>query len=327
MSTYREVLTKSNEIYRQNGLISHIIYFFLSILAGAFILLGIFYVDLLLLIVPFVLIPLIFASHIITISLRNSELLTFKGFMRSIFIYYSPKFSSTFRVIKNALWTLIMYASSLSILLILVNLLFYFFNYHGYASIYQSLYNSLATSYESFYNVLAANETFVNEMLIFVEIPTLFLSSFFYLYLTTKSSISLFIRTEPTLFTGKFCTYLNAKVLRNNRKEITPLFIKLNWPLFVLFILGFAGGVIVGYLVFKDYGSIFSISLAISIILSFGVYGPRLESNNEAIYLKYKEKYLEESDKYLKSIDSSLQAVLEQIKELEKTKKDSNESE
>ena len=58
----------------------------------------------------------------------------------------------------------------------------------------------------------------------------------------------------------------------------------LNWPLYVLFILGLLGGGYLGYLYEFDGPIICSFALAMGIFLSFGLFGGFAFANKEALF-------------------------------------------
>ena len=327
MISYKLARNDSYENYRKNGVISHVIFFFLILLAAAFTLIGIFFVDILFIVVPLIVFPLIFASEVIVILLRDQSQLTFGGFMRTFSIYFTSRFRSNFKVIINFLWSLIAYVASTFVLLIVINLCFYYCNYKNYAYIYELIYNNLGGSYQAIYNILEGHLDFLNDILLFTEVPALFVASILFFYLTTKHSVSLFMRLSAFGGAGNVITYLHRRIMKKYRKEYTSLFIKLNWPLFVLYIIGFIGGAVIAYYLYFGYGGVFSMALALGIFMSFGLYGPFLLANNEAIYKAFEPCYLEENEAFLKQFQVNLEAMLKSLEKTEEaTKKDSDES-
>ena len=104
---YSDLISISVNNYRKNGFISHVLFFFIMLLACAFLLLGLLLSDLIIFLIPFLFIPCFFAVQIAVILLREQEMISFRGFLRCYANYYSEKFMSTFRVIKAILWSLL----------------------------------------------------------------------------------------------------------------------------------------------------------------------------------------------------------------------------
>ena len=82
------------ENYRKNGMISHVLFLFIMLLACSILMLSLFLYDLVLIFVPFVILPCLFVCEIATISFREQSLMTFRGFFRCFKTYFSEKFGN-----------------------------------------------------------------------------------------------------------------------------------------------------------------------------------------------------------------------------------------
>ena len=60
---YSDLISISMNNYRKNGFISHVLFFFIMLLACAFLLLGLLLADLIIFLIPFLFIPCFFAVH------------------------------------------------------------------------------------------------------------------------------------------------------------------------------------------------------------------------------------------------------------------------
>ena len=329
----RQLMAISMDNYRKNGLISHAIFFFLSLLAAAFLLLCLFYVDLFLIIVPLIAIPLFFASQVIVVLFREESYLTFGGFFNCFKNYFTPKFASTFRVIKSAIWSFVVYLVFAIIYGITINLSFYYTNYMGYADIFTEIANTQIASTADINEIYNLHKDFFNKIMIYMNVPSLFVSAISFIYLIGRNAIGLFDRLNNMGEPGELNKLAHNNISNQYRKEINGAFIKLNWPLFFLFTLGFAGGAVLGYYNLGSYNGVYTLGIALAILISFGIYGPFFLANNEAIYLSFKDRYAEEKNKVkgqlMNSIEEMMKKYQEQYPELnedDEQKNDSDES-
>ncbi|MBO6280707.1 MAG: hypothetical protein J6M95_03925 [Bacilli bacterium] len=310
--------------YKRSGCISNILHFFLGLLAASFVLFGLFLSDLFIIVVPLLVIPTIFACQLATILLREQEMISFKGFVRCFGSYFSSKFNSTYRVIRSALWAFLIYIIFAVIYGVIVNLILYSNNFMGYQEIVKDVVDHLNVTPEEMTALLGKYDYFFKELLIYNYVPSLFVFSLSFIIVSTRFSVSLFERLENYEQSGRLDKIIQQNVMSKYFKEYNLTFIKLNWPLFLIYIISFGIGAYLGYLFFGSYTGIFTLGLSISIFVSYGIYGPFLLSNNEAIYESFKDKYISEVEILKTSFTSKLDELMKQIEE--ENKKDSNES-
>lgn len=326
--TYKELVAKSNEIHRKNGLISHLIFLLLGLLAAAFSLLGIFSALLEILIVPFIILPILFAATFLSLYLREASYISFKGFLISFATYFSNKFRSTFGVLRSGAIGIIIFTVVTLIYFPALNLSLYQTNWMNMQGILGDLTSLSTLDVESMLLIIDAHKEFFDILTILNFIPPYFVFGFVFFVSSTKNSISLFDRLNTKEgVPGRFNYLVHQNVMRKFRGEYNKRFYGLNWPMFVIFIASFALGTFLGYLVKKDFSTIYSFGMALSLFACFGIYGPFFISNNEAIYESFSAQYIDEKGGVTEEIAKALEEALKQMeKEDEDTKKDSDES-
>ena len=324
----RELMAISMDNYRKNGIIAHVIFFFLSLLAAAFLLLCLFYVDLFLLIVPLIAIPIFFAAQVIVVLLREENYLTFGGFFNCFKNYFTSKFASTFRVIRSAMWSFLIYIVFAIVYGIAINLSFYYTNYMGYAEIFAEISTTQIASTSDINEIYNLHKEFFNNLLIYMNVPSLFVSAISFIYLIGRNAIGLFDRLNNMGEPGE----LNKLAHNILAKHLNGAFIKLNWPLFILFAGGFAGGATLGYYYLGTYNGVYTLGIAIAIFATFGLYGPFFLANNEAIYISFKDQYVSEKIKLKGQLMMSVEEMMKKFQEKhpeqfqDEQKNDSDES-
>ena len=122
---------------------------------------------------------------------------------------------------------------------------------------------------------------------------------------------------------GKYITDVAYLTRKNNKKLYLKCFWSLNWPLAVLLVLSYALGTYIGYIYSFCSNAMFTFALAISIFISFSVFGPKYLANKQAIAEYMAPYYKMEEDK----LKMQFQNILDELtKASEETKIDSNES-
>ena len=312
---YRDLLKISMDNYRKNGFVSHVIFFFLSLFAAAFLLLCLFYVDLFLLIIPLIVIPIFFACQVVVILLREEDYLTFRGFLNCFRNYFTSKFASTFRVIRSALWSFLVYIAFYMIYGISINLSFYATNFMNYQSVYGDILNTMSVSIADLEAVVQAHRDFFEIILIYTNVPALYISAVFFIALIGINAIGLFDRLNNMSEPGRLHKVAHANLLINYRKEMYLSFFKLNWPLFLLFFIGFGGGAVIGYFTLHTYNGVYTLGIVLGVLVAFGLFGPFFLANNEAIYISFKERYLDEKNKLKGQLATSLEEMIKQLED------------
>ena len=323
----RDLMEKSKQNYRKSGFISHVIFLFLTLLAASFMMLCLFFVDLFLIIVPLIVIPILFACQVIVILLREEQYLTFRGFINCFTNYFTGKFASTFRVLKSALFSLVVYLVFLIIYSLTLNLSLYSVDYMGYHQVVDEITTGTLAGQLDIDAILNNHKAFFNQLLIFTNVPNLFVFAFTFTYLTSLYSVGLFDRLDKIDEPGKLNKLAQERVMSKYRKEYVTSFLKLNWPLLLLFAIGFTGGAFIGYFTLGSYTGVFTLGVVLALFLSFGLFGPFYLANNEAIYQLFKDRYIKEKEFVKGKYALTLEDLVKQYeKESEDKKKDSNES-
>lgn len=323
--TYKEIVRNSYQIYRKNGLIAYILFFFLALLASSFILLTVFLPILLWLVIPFIVIPILFSAQLAITLLREQNFFTFRGFLNCFVSYFKEKFRSTFAVIKNGLVTFGFSLLFAMIFAIIINLCFYYTNYLNYATILNQI-TLLVDDYDALIEYIKSQQVFFNYILIWNDLPISGFAYFLFVFLCSRSSISLFERMGSlTLTSGKLSTIIHNGVIRNNQKAFNRYYLELMWPFFLILLGSFALGSYIGYLVVSYNYPISIIGLSFSVLVTYGVFGPFYLSNKEAIYLALDNEYKVELDKFSKKIVQSLDQIMDELKKAkEEQEKDSD---
>ena len=307
--TNAEIRNLSRENVKKNGFIAIIVFFFMALISGSMVLLNLLFHGLYIIVIPLMVLPTCFAFQFALVALRESDTLSFSLVFTGFKRYFNQRFLGTYMVFKSLLWMLIIYVASLVTTSIVINLSFYVSNFMGFRDlINEILYEEMTT--EALDYLISSNQTLFDIYMVGISLPPLVALSYGGLLFYTRNSVSFFLRLSDLKYPGVYLSQLHLTMIKGNRRKFYKTMFALNWPVLVLFTLGFALGGYIGYLYQFNYSTMFTFGLALAIFLSFGLYGFKYFANKEAIYVGYIYGY-KDADSYL--IDLK-QKELERIK-------------
>ncbi|MBO4666766.1 MAG: hypothetical protein J5666_01365, partial [Bacilli bacterium] len=287
----KELWAISRQNHRKNGFIPYIVFFFASLLMAGFLALGLISPFILIPVIPLFVIPLFFAAEVSAISLRDMTYFTFKNFFKAFGIYFTNQFSSTYRVLKSFLFSLIFYGGTLLTSTFVSVVAFYFTNYCGFQELIHSISILDIINSEELLTLMNKFEYCINMLLICTNLPAVAMFYFTFMYLIEKNSISMFHRMENISASGKLMSDIQTLVYKNNKKLYLKYYLGLSWPLFILIVGGFAVGAYLATFYQLNATTMWVIGIGTSLIVSLTLYGNMHLTNKETIYLAFKEEY------------------------------------
>ncbi|MCR4911186.1 MAG: hypothetical protein K5925_01505 [Bacilli bacterium] len=288
--TNKELRKSSWDVVKKNGYFSIIVFFFMAIIIASLVFVNLLFDDLFLIVVPLVVLPICFAFQRAIIILRENDTLSFSLIFSGFSQYFSERFSSTYSFF-NSLWKLILiYLGVGFITFITVNLSFYNTNFLGMKDIIDEI-SSTQLTIEALDSLYEQHLDFFVSYRMALSLPCLFALSISALFFFSKNSISFFLRATPIKLSGRDISYLHLQMIKYHKGLFYKRYFALNWPLFILFIGGFALGGYVGSLYYYNSNSIFTFGLAFALVISFAIFGFKYFANKEAIYLSLVEQY------------------------------------
>ena len=308
----KEYVSYSRENVRKNGLFSFIIFFFAALLVSAMFCLNLLFDYAFILAVPLLILPTMFAFQRAIIILRDADTLSFSLVFSGYRKYFSERFMSTYSFFKTLLWVGITYLALSFVSSLAVNIIFYTTNYMGYTDMIYEIIEAPLTV-ESLEVIYENHIDLFNIYRMFLALPPLSICSLLSLFFFSRNSTSFFMRSSAVTFSGKYISNLSALTHRRYSKKFYSMFFYLNWPLFVLYIGGFALGGYLGSLYHFDLNTIFTFGVALGLFVSFALFGFKYFANKEAIYKSLLNEY-QETDEYIKR---SNQEKMEKLKQAE----------
>ena len=318
-----ELYSKSFINYRKTGFFAHVLHFFLMLVATGFLLLGLFYSSLFLIVVPVIVVPLLFTSQFSSLLLIDQGVMTAKMIYKGLGLYFSEKYYSTYRVIKSALFSLMIYVGFTLIYGVIVNLSLYAINYMNFQSIFADFLAHIDVTTDELMLLYQKYYDFFEVLTLINAIPSTFVFCFSFIIISGRHSVSLFHRILNTDYLGSVSKTIQEKVMKKYSKDYNKAFFGLHLSTLIIYIVSFGLGVLVGYLHFKNYTGTITLGIAFSTFITFGLYGPFVLAFNRTIYYEFEDKYVLEFENMKNQLSLTLEDLLNKMEE--DRKKDSDE--
>ena len=280
--------------------------------------------------VPVLALPFLFASHISCYLLSIGEPIRLRAFFHYFVSFFRPQFRGSFRGITSFLKCLAIYSALL--------LVFYFVLYLVYRQQYGNVFLESVTnlvnqymsgaSYEELVATLNANDGMLLTFMMYVSSFPLPFAVAGFMYWISFNSISLYYRANINNGTPSLMRLAIANAYGRYRRSLRKDWFKLNWLIIVLPLIGSAIGALIYFLVVKNpiyLPTLLNAGAFIPYIFFLPFYFP----NMEVLYTRY-ENIFKEGNKmaieaFLERIQSSIELSEEEKRNLEESFRNNND--
>ncbi len=280
--------------------------------------------SLLVIAVPLLALPFLFASHVACYYLQINQQISLSAYARYFMGFFRSQFRGSFRGLISFLKSLGFYFATI----IVAGIVFYLIFKAQYGDTFVNSFNTLAFqymnnaefTYEELVALLEDNNNMLLTFIVYISAVAIPLSMLAFIYYISFSSLSIYYRANVAFGAAALLKMSVGNTFARHRAEMRKDWFSLNWPMLVL---SFAGMIGFGLL---DYFLIKRIDLLPTFVIVGGVallmfYLPFYFANMETIYKKYethfKEGNQEAIETILRRIQSSIDLSEEEKKNLE----------
>ena len=310
-------------------------YVAIGIMCGLFLILSMIFAfidpSLLIIAVPLLAMPFLFASHIACYYLQINQPVNMSAFFRYFLGFFRGQFRGSFRGIISFLKSLAFYFASAFIAAIVLFLVFRAYYGETFVNAYNSLIYQYTSSqeytYEDIINTLNENNGLLLTFIIYITVLGIPLAMLAFIYYISFSSLSIYYRAGVTIAASPLLKMSINETYSLHRHEIRKDWFSLNWPMLVLSFFGMLAAAAI------DLFLVRRIDLLPGFVIVGGVvflmfYLPFYFVNMETIYKKY-EIYFKEGNQHaieelLNRIQSSIDLDEEEKRTLEESLKGEN---
>lgn len=283
--------------------------------------------------IPLLFFPFLFASHVACYSLENKERITIRAFGHYFIGFFHNQYRNSFRGLISFLKTLGVYFTCLFI----VYFILYFINYQAYGAQFTDSLREVVTayaapdlSYEDLMVMLEANDGMLLTFFFYMVSFSTPLTVVAFTYFISISSISIYYRVNVRGVTNSLMRIAINRTFAKVGWKIRKDWCILNWPLFVIPVLGGTTGILITIFLIKDISFLIPITYVGSIIFLIFFF-PFYFSNMEVIYHRYEEAFKLGNQEAINIVLSRIQTTIElseeEKKDLENSFKESNPEE
>ena len=294
---------QASEYYRHSPVSCWILGLTSGVLVAAIIALDLLVPCISFLTIPFLVVPILFSAQVQHVMLKTEATITVTSSLRTFGLYYKRDFFGTFSIIFNFFKSLVVFLVLETTISMAASTIFVILNPQFEASInslYQLLY-SYEFTYEDIINQLNANYYLILKFLSICIIPSVFIALIFFIYNLSRYSLMVYYKMHLRRTDSRFAKLVYQFAMRGRRIEMLRNYLSLQWPLYLLLVIGFAGGSVFGYFFYYDILKMIGFGLVGGALLG-AFFLPFYFSNMQALYDMYAGLY----DAVTKEVTTSL---------------------
>lgn len=276
---------------------------------------------------PLLVLPIIFSATIQHVMLKGEGQITVSSSFRTFALYFRRDFFGSYSYMFNLLKSVILFfviEMSVSFVASTVFMMIEPTFQTNVDSFYQLIYSYEFTEADLI-SALEANGYQLFNYLSIVLYPSFFIAVIFLIYNLSRYSAIIYYKMTTRRTDSRFARLVYQMSLRGNRLLLVREYLSLNWPLFVLLVLGFGGGVFFGYYFYHDLFKMFAFGYIGGALLAT-FFLPFYFSNQQALFDSNIKLYTDATKFVTSSLIGNLQTDIdlsqEEKERLEKTLSD-----
>ena len=296
----KEVRKNALDIYKKHPVNSWIISLICGLFLAALTLIGLLSEVLVILLLPLLILPFFFACAVSHLSLREKDELTFGNLFGFYRLFFRPPFYSSFSAFKSFFKALLV---EIVLGFIATGICYAVF---ATSETFVVTINQIAESLsdmsittESFQAALEANGNELGNFLFLTNGINVMLFGFAFILFASREEITVYIRLKTRNI--PLANQIARASINANKKNFNKAFFALNWPLFIILLLGMVGGCFLSIYVFKNYNICGVVGLAMGIGIS-SIFLPFYFANMEAIDTQLAIDITSFSEEYIQNV-------------------------
>ena len=262
--------------------------------------------------IPLLVVPVLFSAQIQHVMLKTDATITVTSSVRTFGLYYKRDFFGTFSIIFNFIKSAILFLIFETAISAVAGFFFALFNPQIEPSIksLNELLYSYEFTYEDIVNQFSAHNYLLLNYFSIVVIPSFFIALIFFIYNLSRNSVMVYYKMQLKRTDSRFAKLVYQFAIRGRRIEMLRNYLSLQWPLYLLLVLGFAGGSVFGYYFYHDILKMLAFGLTGGALLGM-FFLPFYFANQQAFYDMYAGLYHEVTKQVTSSLIGNLQADIE----------------
>ncbi len=282
---------KIKDLYRQSfrkfsshKLSSWILGFFFALFAAAILFIDFAFSGVSFFTIPLIILPFLFATIVNHKRLTIEDRVSLGDTFRYSISYFSRIFRGVFNFFLN-LGKLLLFGLAVFVIASSISSLIF-----SQSSTFQPTIEEITKkmsegllSNDLYIEYLFAHNNELLNYLLCCVLPTGFASGLFFFYLISKTSLAVYVKLDSPKLTSQFCHLALKNFVKKNKGEFYKSYFALNFPMFILMMVGMGVGATLSYGMYDHPLAPLSIGLASGLALT-ALYFPFYLNNMETIY-------------------------------------------
>ena len=315
------------EYYKNAPVASWILGLTTGIVIAAFVALDLLLPALSFFIFPFLIIPILFSTTLQFISIKTNQQVTMMTSLRGFGLYFRRDFFGSFSYLSALLKAIFTFLVTELMISSIVSFAFmsFFPEFNETVLSFYELLQSEETQLESLNAMFTSESGLMFIYFCIVFFPSMCVAIVYFIYNISRSSIMIYYRLHVRAGNSRLIRYIYNDARRRNMGRMIRDYLSLNWPLYLLIVLGFGGGAVGGYFWQHDLMTMFACSvIGAAFLTSF--FFPFYFNNQQAFYDYYVNEFKISTENVSQMLLDNLQANInfsqEEKERLEKTLSD-----
>ena len=293
----KKLFNDASELYKENALVSWVLGVFLALVIAGISLIGLFIPYVAVVLIPFLVLPFLFATQVAFIDTYNKNQLTFTSFFKFFVSFFKPNNYGTYMFARSFLKSLLGFLVVYTLSSIAASITIYLIDKQGTMNMLTVLQDIIFNGEYLESTLEEALGSSYRLYVMFENIVTVSCSIslvLFLLFFISRNSVALYLRMNiPTLPNGLYRDTFNVTISRN-RKAFHKDFFSLNWPMFAIYLFTSIALIPLSLMFTTNGAVIASISVASGLALLMFFF-PFFFSNQMVLYTKYNNAFKEGS--------------------------------
>lgn len=311
--------------YKAHRFNSWIISVICGLFLGALSLLGLLSAALIILLIPFVILPFLFAFVLSHASLNEKDELTASNLFGFYRLFYRPPFFNSFSAIRSFLKSIL---AEIVLGFAATGIIYAFFSQSetfivSLNQILESI-SDMSITTEQYQAALEANGGELGHFMDLTNAVNFLIFAMAFIFFILREEITIYIRVVTK--NAPLSHQIARTAIKANSKKYNLAFFGLNWPLFVIILAGMVGGCVLSILVFHNYSICGAVGLAMGLAVS-SIFLPFYFSNQESIFEYLSIDISSSTQRYIEKVLGVTSEESQNGETVNGIKKDSDESE
>lgn len=298
--TIKEVRHNAFEKYKKHAVNSWVLAIICGLFIAALLLAGMLSEIFLIAIVPFIVLPFLFACIVSHFGLQARDELSGRGLFRFYGLYFQSPFLHSFGVLRSFFKAILI---ELVTSLIVSGVCYTIFanspTFIDSINEFISLFRTNALTAENMQALLEANDGELSKFVNLTNGISFLIASLAFIVFISREAITIY--TRLSLRNIPLANQIARATMRVNYKHFNMAFFALNWPLYVLIIVGMLIGMLISIYGLNNYVIASSIGLSTGVALST-LFLPFYFANQEAIFDYLSIDIQSLSEEYVKDV-------------------------